>query len=136
MGLKDDLLRLPLGERLIYDPRDNVFYVNLEGHQIKTLEDIEAIRRLVEQRLTPLEKKVVGIVNYDNFYIAPELLDAYTDMVKSLVDRFYSDVSRYTTSAFLRMKLGDALQQRDVAPHIYEREQDARRYVQGLGEDG
>jgi propionate CoA-transferase len=132
MGLKEELLRLPLAERLIYDPRDNVFYVNLEGYQVKTPADIEAIRSLVEQRLAPLHKKVVGIVNYDNFYIAPDLLDAYTDMVKDLVERFYSDVSRYTTSAFLRMKLGAALQQRDVAPHIYEREQDARRYVQGL----
>jgi propionate CoA-transferase len=29
-------------------------------------------------------------------------------------------VTRYTTSGFLRLKLGDALQQRGVAPHIYE----------------
>jgi len=36
------------------------------------------------------------------------------------VDRFYSGVSRYTTSGFLRIKLGEALEKRGVAPHIFE----------------
>jgi propionate CoA-transferase len=36
------------------------------------------------------------------------LLDDYSAMVRSLVDRFYSGVSRYTTSGFLRIKLGEA----------------------------
>jgi propionate CoA-transferase len=41
-------------------------------------------------------------------------------MVRDLTQRFYIDVTRYTTSAFLRMKLGQALNQRGVAPHIFE----------------
>ena len=40
-------------------------------------------------------------------------------------DKHYTRVTRYTTSNFLRMKLGDALQQRGVAPHIYESAQEA-----------
>ena len=36
------------------------------------------------------------------------------------MDRFYYGVSRYTTSGFLRMKLGEALERRGVAPHIFE----------------
>jgi propionate CoA-transferase len=47
-------------------------------------------------------------------------------MVKGLVDRFYTGVTRYTTSAFLRMKLGDALQKRNVSPHIYESRKEAQ----------
>jgi propionate CoA-transferase len=50
----------------------------------------------------------------------PELLDEYSAAVRSLVDRFYSGVSRYTTSGFLRMKLGEALEKCGVAPHIFE----------------
>ena len=38
-----------------------------------------------------------------------------------------SGVTRYTTSAFLRMKLGDALLKRRVAPHIYESREEARK---------
>jgi propionate CoA-transferase len=41
-------------------------------------------------------------------------------------------VTRYTTSGFLRRKLGEALSDRGVAPHIYESADEAQRH---LGED-
>jgi propionate CoA-transferase len=41
----------------------------------------------------------------------------------------YEHCSRYTTSAFMRLKLGDALSRRDVAPHIFETSADAHRFV-------
>jgi propionate CoA-transferase len=69
--------------------------------------------------------RVYAIVNYDNFSIMPELLDEYSAMVRSLTDRFYSGVSRYTTSGFLRMKLGEALQHRGIAPHIFQSAEEA-----------
>ena len=127
MGLKDDLLTLQLADRLTYDPRENLFFVNFEGFAVNTRELVDEIRAAVENILKPLGRKVYTIVNYDNFDILPELVDEYTDMVKYLVDRYYTGVTRYTTSTFLRMKLGDALQRRDVAPHIYESSQEARQ---------
>jgi len=127
MGLKDDLLTLRLADRLTYDPRENVFFVNFEGFAVNTRELVDEIRAAVENILKPLGRKVYTIVNYDNFGILPELVDEYTDMVKYLVDRYYTGVTRYTTSTFLRMKLGDALQRRDVAPHIYESSEEARQ---------
>ena len=39
--------------------------------------------------------------------------------------QFYEKVTRYTTSTFLRMKLGEELEKRDVKPHIYESRVDA-----------
>ncbi|MEN8809735.1 MAG: acyl CoA:acetate/3-ketoacid CoA transferase [Desulfobacterales bacterium] len=127
MGLKDDLLTLRLADRLTYDPRENVFFVNFEGFAVNTRELVDEIRTAVENILKPLGRKVYTIVNYDNFGILPELVDEYTDMVKYLVDRYYTGVTRYTTSTFLRMKLGDALQRRDVSPHIYESSEEARQ---------
>ena len=46
------------------------------------------------------------VVNYDAFRLDPDVADAYADMVRSLEDAFYTRVSRYTTSAFMRVKLG------------------------------
>jgi propionate CoA-transferase len=60
------------------------------------------------------------------------LLDAYSTMVRSLMDKYYADVTRYTTSGFLRLKLGDALQQRGVAPHIYESAAEAEKSLQEI----
>ena len=85
------------------------------------------IKETVKKILSPLGQKVYTIVNYDDFSILPDLVDAYTDMVEYLVDNYYSGVTRYITSAFLRMKRGGALQKRDVALHIYESSEEASR---------
>jgi propionate CoA-transferase len=129
MGLKDDLLGLSLEERLTYHPKENLFFVNFEGYSVTTVADVEEIRTMVEKVLTPLNKKVYCIVNYDSFNLLPEVVDEYSKMVRDVVDRFYSGVTRYTTSAFLRMKLGDALQQRSLSPHIYETREEAREVL-------
>jgi propionate CoA-transferase len=120
MGLRDQLLSIPLDQRFTYDPQQNLFFVNFERFSVHNRAEIRAIVKAVEQKLAPLGHRVYAIVNYDNFSILPELLDEYSAAVRSLVDRFYSGVSRYTTSGFLRMKLGEALEKRGVAPHIFE----------------
>lgn len=127
MGLKDDLTELSLPERLTYDALENLFFVNFEGHKIRSIEDIQDIEHMVTQICAPLKKRVYTIVNYDNFDILPELVDAYTAMVRRVVKKFYSGVTRYTTNTFLRMKLGDALKKRKLAPHIYETRGEARQ---------
>ena len=125
MGLRDQLLRMPIEQRFTYHPGENRFFVNLEGHRVRSHEDVEEIRRIVETKLAPLGRKVYAVVNYDSFEIFPDIIDEYSAMVDDLVDRFYSGVTRYTTSSFLRAKLGDALKQRALAPHIYESAEEA-----------
>ena len=126
MGLKEDLLSIPIRDRMIYDPVTNMLFNNFEGLAIRTNGDIEDIRQRVEELCQPLGKRVKTIVNYDNFSIVPELEDDYVNMVKYVVSEFYTDVTRYTTSAFLRMKLGDELKSRDLAPHIFQTKEEAR----------
>jgi len=135
MGLRERLLSIPLDQRFTYDEEQNLFFVNLERYSLRSQADIDAIGRMVESKLAPLGRRVYAIVNYDNFTILPELLDAYSTMVRSLVDRFYSGVSRYTTSGFLRIKLGEALERRGVAPHIFESAEEATSDWRG-GENG
>jgi len=126
MGLKNDLLSLPIEDRLTYHPEENLFFVNFENLYVKSSEQIRKIKANVERILVPLGKKVDTIVNYDNFNIAPDLIDEYWDMVK-YVTQFYKSATRYTTSTFLRMKLGDELAKRDVVPHMYETKERALR---------
>lgn len=128
MGLRSILLGMKLADRFSYDAEKNLFFINFEGHDVATTGDVGAIREEVERRLGSLPTKPHAVVNYDNFSLRPEVLDEYTAMVSELVARFYSGVTRYTTSSFLRMKLGDALKQRDAAPHIYESSDEARAH--------
>ena len=130
MGLDTDLLEVPLSSRLTYEPASNRLFINFEAYAIKDRDDIartyDAVARVVE----PLGRKVYAIVNYDNFTIRPDLVGDYTDMVRRLVDRYYLDTTRYTTSAFLRMKLGESLRTRELAPHIFESRDEAEAFLQ------
>jgi propionate CoA-transferase len=134
MGLKEDLLGVPLCARLVFDGSSDTFFVNFEGFAIRRAEQIGEVEQAVASLLAPLGRKVAAVVNYDSFYINPDLTESYLEMVQSLVSRFYSQVTRYTTSAFLRMKLQDGLHRRGVAPHLYESREEALRALHGGGE--
>lgn len=133
MGLRQDLLSLPLERRLAYDPAQDLFFVNFEGLAVRDASQIREIRQLIEARLGSIGHRVSAIVNYDNFSIAAELLDPYVEMVRDIVDRYYARVTRYTTSTFLRAKLGSALAARQLAPHIYETPDTALESLETLG---
>jgi propionate CoA-transferase len=132
MQLRERMLSVPLEKRLTYAADQNIFFINFERMAIRTKQDIEDVRAAIDMRLSPLGRKIYAIVNYDNFSIPPELIEPWTEMVKALVDKYYWGVTRYTTSNFLRMKLGDSLAQRGVAPHIYESAEEAHHHLQAL----
>jgi len=118
MGLKDKLLTIGLGERIRFDPAHQTLYYNFENLRVASHRDIEDIRAAVERVCATIGRKVDLIVNYDGFAIEEELVGAYAAMVEDVNERYYRSVSRYTTSAFMRMKLEDALAERGLAPHI------------------
>ncbi len=135
MELREQLLALPLAQRFSYDAERNRFFVNFEGLTVRRLDEVEQIRELVAGHLAPLGRRVPAIVNYDNFTLLPDVFDAYVAMVNGLVERFYTGVTRYTTSSFLRAKLGDALESRDAAPYIFESQEQASQQLARL-DDG
>jgi propionate CoA-transferase len=125
MGLKDDLLTVPLEARFTYDADRNIFFLNMEGMSLNTDGEADAITAEIEKRLAAVGKKVPVAVNYDNFYLAPDLADKYASVVRGLAERYYESVTRYTTSSFMRLKLSGHLSERGLAPHIYESRQEA-----------
>jgi len=129
MGLRERMLQVPLASRFAYDDQQNILFINFERLRVRTQADVDAIEREVDAHLRPIGHRVYAIVNYDHFELAPEVEDAYAAMVKGLVERYYDGVSRYTTSGFLRAKLGAALRKRGVAPHVYESPQQALAHV-------
>ncbi len=128
MGLEELLIGLPLDDRVSYDAVRNLLFLNFEGLHVRNGRDIQRIREAVERRCRPIGRRVEVVVNYDAFRIADELVDDYARMVEEMIAAHYTKVSRYTTSAFMRMKLGDALSRRDVAPHIFETREEAQAY--------
>ena len=134
IGLRDALLRLPLEARFKYDADKNILFLNFEKLEVTTADDVDAIRRNVERLCEPLGHKVYAIVNYDGFVLQRNVEDAYLEMVRDVVERFYLGVTRYTTSSFMRAKLGTGLTDRNVAPHIFETEHEALENLHAEGE--
>ncbi|WP_291990346.1 acyl CoA:acetate/3-ketoacid CoA transferase [Candidatus Accumulibacter sp. ACC007] len=128
MGIRPDLLAMPMSERLSYDKEKNLFFIDFAGLSVRSAADVEHIRQAVEERLAPLGHKVNAIVNYDRFSIVPELVDDYVNMVKGLMDRHYHDVTRYTSSTFLRIKLAEELEKRQVPAHVFASQAEAHGY--------
>jgi propionate CoA-transferase len=125
MGLREDMLRLPLDARFTYDDERNILYLNFEDLEVKSITVIEDVVAKIREICGPLGHKVYAVVNYDGFDLGSDLEDAYLDAVQEIDDTYFHGVTRFTTSAFMRAKLGSALESRGVSPHIYESEDEA-----------
>jgi propionate CoA-transferase len=129
MQLEETLLGLGLNERVSYDADRNILFLNLEGLHVRTRDDVDRVRRVVEAKCHEIGHKVALVVNYDDFTIDEAVADTYAAMVRYMETHYYTTASRYTTSAFLRIKLGEALARRRVAAHIFETAEEAHAYV-------
>jgi propionate CoA-transferase len=118
MGLRARLLLVPLPERFTLVAGQGglpgTLFVNFERLSIRTRDDVQAVRGELERLLHTLPAKVNAVVNYDHFVLDPEVQDDWAAMVREIVDRHYLAVTRYSTSSFVRAKLGAALAARGV----------------------
>ena len=129
MRLDDRLLNRPLSDRLVFDEKRNTLFLGLDGYRVQNLADVEAIREGVFTIFARIGHRFSAIINYDSSDIAPDMADEWFSMAAAVERTCYDHVSRYTTSAFMRLKLGDALTRRNVAPHIFETSSDAHQFV-------
>ncbi|KAB1070205.1 acyl CoA:acetate/3-ketoacid CoA transferase [Methylobacterium planeticum] len=129
MELLADLLNLNLSERVSYDAGRNLLFVNLEGWQVRSKGDIDALRQVLETACLKAGQRVNSVVNHDGFRITENLYDDYAEMIEYMIKYHYVTSTRYATSAFLRLKMQEALRKRGLAPHIFERREDAHAFL-------
>ncbi len=130
MDLKELMVGMSLEDRISYNPDSNTIFVNFAGLRVRDSQDVADIREAVESRMMAVGKRMHSIVNYDSFVCDEDVMDEYADLVKYIDDTYYLSVVRYTTSTFMRMKLGSELGKRRLSPYIYESEDEARRAEQ------
>jgi propionate CoA-transferase len=131
MGLKRDLLHLDLDDRIQRDDAMNRLYINFEKLRIRTRDDIARIGQRVAALCRDQTRPVDVVVNYDGTRIDEDMAEDYAALVAGLEKRFYGTVTRYSSSAFTRLKLGRTLR-RSSAPHLFETADDARRFLDSL----
>jgi len=124
MGLRERLSDIRIEDRISYSPQTNTLFLDFAGMRVRTEADLERIKVAVEGTLKPIGRRVVSIVNYDSFWVDPDMADKYLDLVRYIEDKYYLKVSRYTTNGFMRIKLTRGLEERQVTSGV------ARSYVE------
>ena len=130
MDLKRQLLHLDLPDRIALVVGEERLFINFEKMRIRTPEEVEQVRNQVIEVCTPLPGKVDVVVNYDNFQLDDDVAKDYWDMVGDLERRFYRTVTRYSGSAFMRLKLGESLPEK--SSHIFETQAAAQAFLDNL----
>jgi propionate CoA-transferase len=129
MGLRPELLGVPFEDRFTYDASKNIFFINLEGLTIRQEEDILDIVSAVEKQLAGVSGQVAAIFNYDRLDITPELADYCAEKLKTVAEKYFSGVTGYTSSTFLRAKLNDTLKMHAMDIQLYETLNDAKKHL-------
>ena len=77
-----------------------------------------------------------AVVNHDGFRHRREPLRRLCrDGRVSVEANYYATTTRYATSAFLRLKMQEALSRRGVAPHVFERRSEAHAFLEAAERD-
>lgn len=129
MGLRDEILQMPFDARFSYDHEHNILFMNLSELRVKSADTIERGKENIRALVEPLGHKVYAVVNYDGFELDPDFEDSYLESLREVGEKYFHGVTRFTTSAFMRAKLGEQLDKRGVAPHIFESEEEAKSAV-------
>lgn len=135
MDLLSDLMNLKLWERVSYDADRNILFLNLEGWSVRKKSDIDDLQKVLCDACEKAGKRVNAVVNHDGSRIAEDLYDDYAAMIEYMMQHHYASTTRYTTSAFMRLKMQEALSKRGLAPHVFEKASEAHEAL-GLDDSG
>ena len=120
MGLRDRLSDIGIEDRISYTAQTNTLFLDFSGMRVNSNEDLRRIKDAVEGTLKPLERRVTAIVNYDSFWVDPDVADRYMDLVRYVEENYYEKVSRYTTNGFMRIKLSRGLEARKITSNVLQ----------------
>lgn len=120
---------MPLEARFAYDPEANVFFLNLEGMFVTTVEQAQTITAEIDKRLAAVGKKVRLVANYDNFSLHRSCTTRISPRSAAWPPATTRTSLVTTTRAFMRLNLGAMLSTRGVASHIYESRHEAMNWL-------
>ncbi|MEM9330044.1 MAG: acyl CoA:acetate/3-ketoacid CoA transferase [Pseudomonadota bacterium] len=129
MKLRKEMLDIPIVQRLVHDEISNIVYANMSGLDVSTKEELAALDDELNRFFTKLGRKVNIVANYDGISIAPRLSSKFMNLLGQLEYDYYLTSTHYTTSAFMRQKLGHDFKNRSIPPHIFESREEAAKYL-------
>ncbi|MGI9352214.1 MAG: acyl CoA:acetate/3-ketoacid CoA transferase [Rhizobiaceae bacterium] len=129
LKLRKEMLEIPVNQRLVHDEASNIVYANMSGLDVSTKDELAELDDELNRFFTKLGRKVNIVANYDGISIAPQLSAKFMNLLGQLEYDYYLTSTHYTTSAFMRQKLGHDFKNRSISPHIFESREEAAKYL-------
>jgi len=129
MGIRGEFLLKELKTRVQYDEARNLLRLNFNGLEIDSLEDIDNIRKVVEQICKAAGRKVNTVVNYNAFKVNDQLMGDYLKMGADIIKTRYRKVARFTTNRDDYARFTDEFGTRRLPANLFASEEEAIRFV-------
>ncbi|MCI4666112.1 MAG: acyl CoA:acetate/3-ketoacid CoA transferase [Neomegalonema sp.] len=129
MDLKADLLRLDLVDRIALSDDGATLFLNFAKMRLRSASDVDMVRARVTELCAPLGRRVDAFANYDGARIDEDIEHAWWEMVSEMEAQYYGRVARYSAAAFMRLKIGKALSEAGVKPHLFDTTAAAQAYI-------
>ncbi len=104
--------------------------------EVTSADSIKEYTHRVRAICEPLGHKVYTVINYDGFRIEQSLEDVYLEVVSEMTARYYQEVTRFTSNAFEKAKLGQTLERAGITPHQFDTEGEATGAVHLKDDEG
>jgi PAS domain S-box-containing protein len=123
---------MQLRDRFVFDPEENILFIDLAGLRIETRDQVDETRQAVREILESRGRRAYAIVNYEGTEIAPEIVDYYGESIKELYDRYSLTTVRYSSSGLTRSMLRYLGAAKDLESNIFATREEAIRAIDEL----
>ena len=123
---------MQLRDRFVFDPEENILFIDLAGLRIETRDQVDETRQAVREILESRGRRAYAIVNYEDTEIAPEIVDYYGESIKELYDRYSLTTVRYSSSGLTRSMLRYLGAAKDLESNIFATREEAIRAIDEL----
>jgi propionate CoA-transferase len=101
----------PMAERVRYRADQNTLYLNLEGLELHTADEVHEFERQLLPHFT-FPGQVKAVINYDRFHLAEAAAAAWFELVERNTRTYFSSSTRLASSLFFCRQMGEEFDRR------------------------
>ncbi|MFN8609228.1 MAG: CoA-transferase [Vulcanimicrobiota bacterium] len=101
----------PVSERVRYRPEQNTLYLNLEGLEFHSADEVHEFERQLLPHFN-FAGKVQAVINYERFQISEAAAAAWFELVERNTQTYFSSSTRLASSLFFCRQMGEEFERR------------------------
>ncbi len=129
MNIRELFILKELRTRVHYHEQSNTLHLDFNGLELENKEDVDNIEKVVEEMCRNIGRKVNAIVNYNGFRLNDNIFDAYMEMGRSIINKYYQRVARHNIHDTTREKFDSEYRRRNLEANIFVSREDALRFL-------